>query len=587
MSTTRIESAPVKLTIIASQYPFSGRVPLVPPILEYLAALTLREFPDAAVTQVDANQKNISPEDIKTDIVAISAMTATITWAYRFADACRKRGIHVILGGIHPTALPEEAAVHADTVVIGEAESVWGDVLRDIRSGQSKKFYRGERLPLVNLPKPIDGKLKGNYRFRAFFTMRGCPYRCTFCSVRRFFGDTIRYRPIPEVAEEIETCAGSIWFNGDDNIWGGDVKRSTDLFNELAKGTKRSWYGFGDLRSIQSGQGARMLAAARESGLFSVWAGWESDDAHLRAFNASGKQGADRTAAVKMMQDAGIDVTLFVVLGGRQDSLDSFKRTLELSEKMNVGIHPVLLTPLPGTELYEEYKEFLLPGLGWDSFIGVKSVFDHPAPDMSPVRRELEYHHLNQELFRFSSIVRRIRSLPRSGFPKSHLLSFMTQMPMKLAFSKAYDEWKSRLKNDDQQTMKAGNNMAAHKARWAAGLFAGWNLRTTSLKIYGLSLITITLLHVLHGLEPGMFASLDRANGILHLGEEFLFWSLVPVGMLSILTRQFNIAKWVIAIRRIASDKIGRLALLLKELVYSSMIGAGAYWAYVCMAEVL
>lgn len=272
MTVTAVHSEPLKLTLIASQYPFSGRVPLAPPILEYLAALTLREFPDADIILADANQQEITPDGVQTEIVAISAMTATITWAYRFADACRKRGKHVILGGIHPTALPEEAAQHADTVVIGEAESVWGDVLRDIRSGRSKKFYRGERLPLVNLPKPIDGKLKGNYRFRAFFTMRGCPYRCTFCSVRRFFGDTIRYRPIPEVVDEIETCAGNIWFNGDDNIWGGDLRRSTDLFSALAKGTKRSWYGFGDLRSVQSSRAPACLPRPGKAGYFPY--GW-------------------------------------------------------------------------------------------------------------------------------------------------------------------------------------------------------------------------------------------------------------------------------------------------------------------------
>ena len=600
MSAMASTGVPLKLTIIASQYPFSGRVPLVPPILEYLAALTMREFPDAVVTLIDANQKNISPKDIQTDIVAISAMTATVTWAYRFADACRKRGIHVVLGGIHPTALPEEAALHADTVVIGEAESVWGTVLRDIRSGRSKQFYRGERLSLVNLPKPIDGKLKGNYRFRAFFTMRGCPYRCTFCSVRRFFGDTIRYRPIPEVVDEIETCAGNIWFNGDDNIWGGDVKRSTELFNELAKGTKRSWYGFGDLRSVQGSQGARMLAAARESGLFSVWAGWESDDVHLRTFNASGKQGADRVAAVKMMQDAGIDVTLFVVLGGRQDSLDSFKRTLELSEKMNVGIHPVLLTPLPGTELYEEYKEFLLPDLGWDSFVGVKAVFDHPAPDMSPVRRELEYHHLNQELFRFSSIVRRIASLPRSGFPKSHLLSFMTQMPMKLAFSKAYDEWKSNLQHDVQETQQTAerssirgrNGEKSASSRWnkaAEGTFCPWPEAAAASPSRSMDscLAGITILHVLHGQEQGVYATLDRASFTLHYIEELVFWILVPASVLTIVVREINVMQKIMTIGRIASDKINRLMVSLKEIAYSAMVGAGAYWAYACMAELL
>jgi radical SAM superfamily enzyme YgiQ (UPF0313 family) len=382
----------MKLTIISPQFPHSGRVPLVPPILEYLAALTLREAPETDITLIDANQQNIIPEEISSDLVAISAMTATAPWAYSFADACRKRGIPVVLGGIHPSALPDEAAMHADAVVIGEAESVWGNVLYDARKGDLKKFYRGERLPLDNIPKPIDGRLKGNYQFRAFFTMRGCPYRCTFCSVRRFFGDTIRYRPIDQVVEEIKTRAGKVWFNGDDNIWGGNIQRSTDLFNELAKGSKRHWYGFGDLRSVQGAEGDRMLSAARKSGLFSVWVGWESDESHLGSYNAVGKQGTDRVAAVKKMQDAGIDVTLFVVLGGRHDSIDSFKRTLELSEKLKVGIHPVLLTPLPGTELYEEYREFLIPGLGWDSYTGVKAVFTHPSAEMQPFAREEAYH---------------------------------------------------------------------------------------------------------------------------------------------------------------------------------------------------
>ena len=432
----------MKITIISPQFPFSGRVPLVPPILEYLAALTLRADSSIECDLIDANQTPINPENLKTDLVAISAMTATAPWAYRFADGCRALGIPVVMGGIHPTALPEEAALHADAVVVGEAESIWAQVLADASQGKLHQFYHGERLLLDNLPMPIDGKLKGNYRFRAFFTMRGCPYRCTFCSVRRFFGDTIRYRPIPEVVAEIEARAGKIWFNGDDNIWGGDVQRSISLFEELSKGKKRHWYGFGDLHAIQGRDGERMLKAARASGLFSVWVGWESEDqASLNSFKASGKQGGDRIAAVKQMQDAGIDVVLFVVLGGRQDSIDSFKRTLDLSERLGVGIHPVLLTPLPGTELYEEYMPFLRAGLGWECFTGVRAVFEHPDLLMTPHRREEEYHKLCQELFRFERIARRTARIPFAGFPMTHLLSFMKQMPMKRALHKAYQEW--------------------------------------------------------------------------------------------------------------------------------------------------
>lgn len=585
----------LSIAIIAAQYPFSGRVPLVPPILEYLAALTLREQSDADITLVDANQRSISPDEIRSDVVAISAMTATVTWAYWFADECRKRGKHVVLGGIHPTALPEEAALHADTVVIGEAESVWGQVLQDLRSGRAGKFYRGERLPLAGLPRPIDGKLKGNYQFRAFFTARGCPYRCTFCSVRRFFGDTIRYRPIPEVVAEVEACAGKVWFNGDDNIWGGDTRRSTELFNELARGTKRRWYGFGDLRSVQTPQGERMLNAARESGLFSVWVGWESDDAHLRAFNASGKQGADRVAAVKRMQDAGIDVTLFVVLGGRQDSLDSFKRTLELSDRLNVGVHPVLLTPLPGTELYEEYKPYLLPGLGWDSFIGVKSVFEHPAPEMTPVRRELEYHHLVQQLFSFRRILKRIAAIPRAAFPATHLLSFMMQMPMKIAFGKAYSEWKAELRRAGGRGPERSRDAQDRGPVPSLGDKILGAIRTIKLRkisrysfwTFAASVAVISGVHALHDQEPEMSSTLDRLNASLHLAEEILLGVLMAVAAVAILARIFNLAGWVFPIWRIASDKIDRLAIVLKELAFSTLLGGGIYWAYICMADLL
>ena len=394
------------------------------------------------VELIDANKAPVDPESLKTDLVAISVVTATASWAYRFADRCREIGIPVVLGGIHPTALPEEAGLHADAVVVGEAESVWKEVLADTRAKKLKKFYHAVRLPLEGLPMPIDGRLKGSYRFRAFFTMRGCPYRCTFCSVRRFFGDTIRYRPIPEVAAEIEERAGKIWLNGDDNIWGGDTRRSIALFEELSRGSKKHWFGQGVLGAVQGQGGERMLTAARRSGLCSVWAGWESDSTDtLNAFKASGKQGEDRFSAVKRIQDAGIDVVLFVVLGGRQDSIDSFRRTLDLADSLNVVIHPVLLTPIPGTELFEEYRQHLIPGLGWEHFTAIRAVFEHPDPEMTPKRREEEYHRLCQELFRFERIVKRVCRIPLCGFPSTHFLSLMCQLPMKRALRKAYEEW--------------------------------------------------------------------------------------------------------------------------------------------------
>lgn len=432
----------MKVAIVSPEFPFSARVPMVPPILEYLGALTLREAPGTELSLHDANQRPVDPAALDADLVAISVWTATAPWAYHFADACRTAGRRVVLGGIHATALPDEAARHADAVLVGEAESAWGGLLRDARAGRLRPRYDGVQLPLDGLPQSLDARLEGNYRFRAFFTMRGCPYACSFCSVHHFFGRSIRYRPVGEVADEIEARAGRIWFNGDDNIWGADPDRAVALFDALAGGSRRAWYGFGDLRSVQDASGERLLRAARRSGLASVWAGWESDAAEsLAAFGAAGKQGRDRVEAVKRMQGHGLDVVLFQVLGGREEGLDSFRRTLELADRLNVNIHPVLLTPLPGTRLYEAYRQHLLPGLGWEAYTGVRALFEHPDPAMTPEARERAYHDLCQALYRPSRMARRLAAIPRSGFPTVHAMSLMKQLPMKRALRKAREAW--------------------------------------------------------------------------------------------------------------------------------------------------
>lgn len=563
----------MKLAILSPQFPFSGRVPLVPPILEYLAALTLREAPSTDIQLIDANQRAVSPEEIAADTIALSVMTATAPWSYRFADECRKHGKRVVLGGIHPTALPEEAALHADAVVIGEAESVWGTVLSDLGRGSLNRFYQGERLPLDNLPMPIDGKLKGNYQFRAFFTMRGCPYRCTFCSVRQFFGDTIRYRPITSVVEEVETNAGRLWFNGDDNIWGGDVQRSIDLFNALAQGSKRHWYGFGDLRSIQGGNGAKMLAAARRSGLFSVWVGWEGDEQYLGTFNASGKQGTDRVAAVKQMQDAGIDVTLFVVLGGRQDSIDSFKRTLELSERLQVGIHPVLLTPLPGTELYDAYRAHLVPGLGWESFTGVRAVFEHPSPEMTARRREEEYHRLSNELFRFERVARRVRRISSKGFPATHVYSLMMQLPMKHALSKAYEEWKAETGAGGDAAREAVSTVSADVPD--AKPPEPVDSRRTGFWVWVAVVLVITVVDVLE-------ANYFRSSLLVDRLEVFLFLNTFIIFSADIIFNRRRWYRYVDVLVNWTKDGTSRKSLLLRKGVMASLFFGGQFWAHLC-----
>jgi radical SAM superfamily enzyme YgiQ (UPF0313 family) len=401
----------------------------------------MREAPDTELTLLDAGVTPFDAETCGADLVGISAMTATVTWAYATADALRKRGVPVVLGGIHPTALPDEAAQHADAVVVGEVESVWGRVLADAAAGKLQLRYDGERLPLDSYPIPLHGRLQGPYRFRAVITTRGCPYRCTFCSVRRFFGDTVRFRPIDDVVAEIAAMPGMLYFNADDNIWGADTDRSIELFNRLAREAKHPWYGFGDLRSVQGERGDELIAAARASGLFSVWVGWENDAERLKGYHATAKQGSDRDGAIRRLKAAGIDVTLFVVLGGRDDTLADFGAAVQLADRLGVAVHPVLLTPLPGTELFEEYEPYLLDGAGWDRFTGANAVFEHPDPAMTPRAREDAYYRTSLELLSLPRILRHITRMPIAGFPKTHLLATMKALPMRRAMRKAYAEW--------------------------------------------------------------------------------------------------------------------------------------------------
>lgn len=432
----------MKIALVSPEFPNKGGFPLAPPILEYLAALTLRHRPDAEIDLVDANRRAVSPDGIDSDLVGISVMTPTADWSYRFADALRQRGIPVVLGGMHPTMLPEEAGLHADAVVLGEAESVWARVLEDAERHRLVPRYTGERLPLDQMPTPLRGLLRGRYPFRAVFSARGCIHRCSFCCVRAFFGPAVRFRPVGDVVRDVEEGVHRIYYNGDDNIWGSNIDRTIELFRALAGGSKKWWFGMGDLVTVQNRRAEEMLKWAHRSGLRSVWVGYESErEANLRTYRAAAKQGNDRIEAMKRISGAGIEVVFFVILGSRENTYEDFERALELSDRLKITIHPVLLTPYPGTDLFEEYRPYLRPGLPWKDFDGVHALFDHDDPAMSVVTREERLLRLNRELFTWGRIARRTMNIDRKGFPVAHLVAFMKQAAMRRGFRRAYDTY--------------------------------------------------------------------------------------------------------------------------------------------------
>ncbi|UCG78626.1 MAG: B12-binding domain-containing radical SAM protein [Nitrospirota bacterium] len=433
----------MKLAIIKPPLPF-GWTPVAPPILEYLAALTRREDPNIEIELISVSAMPDAVDNLNCDLAAISIITPTAVGGYRIAEKLRGRGIKIVFGGMHASAMPEEAKQYGDSVVIGEAESVWPEVLKDFRAGQMKSFYYGEQIEPDDLPTPLYGMLGGGHQFRIVNTSRGCPYNCAFCSVNKFWGKKIRFRPIDHVVRDVAAVPGRMYINGDENIWWtGKAQRAIDMFNAL-KGSGKRWMGFGSLRPVLAPEGSRMLNAARESGMKAVWVGWDAiTDESLISYGAKSKAGIDREKAVRTIRDHGIDVSLFYMLGGRGDTYEDFERSVELCDKLGVSMHPSLVVPYPGTKLREEYEPYLYKNMGWEYYSGAYALFEHPDPKMSPEVREEQFYETSLEVLRLRRVLKHLFRVPKAGFPYAHILSFMNQIPVRKGYKIAYDKWKA------------------------------------------------------------------------------------------------------------------------------------------------
>jgi len=428
----------MKLLLISPPFGEKGQrskgLPIAPPVLEYLAGLTRRESPDVEIRLIDANKEAFNPEFVEADLVGFTVLTPQAPWVYKMADKLRAMGTQVVLGGIHVTALPKEAAPHADAVVIGEAENIWADLLSDAKERKLKQTYTGGFPELEHLPTPVGDLWSTNYVYGYFQTSRGCPHRCTFCSVHNFFGGKVRHRPIEDVVAEVAASRWRLFWGIDDNIWGTSLARSIELYKEMAKNVRgKWWFGSADLCTIDNQRSGELLTSAQKAGLTAVLVGWESNNLQsLEEYKAVRKQGSARRDAIKRIRAAGIEVMLFIMVGGRQDVREDFDGIRELCHDLDVSAHPVMTTPFPGTELYDEYKPHLIPGLDWDAFDGNRAVYEHPT--MPPEEREEALVRLRSDLFTVPQILTRMSKVSMRGFPMSHITSWMIQFPQGRAF---------------------------------------------------------------------------------------------------------------------------------------------------------
>lgn len=301
--------------------------------------------------------ENVEPVDIDTpaDWVAITCMTASAPRAYAIADEFRQRDIPVVMGGIHPTVLPDEAATHADAVVVGEAELVWREVLDDLAGDRLKPRYECAGHPdLAGLPHPRRDLLRGEryLTINVVQTARGCPNACSFCTVSAVFGRGYRFRPVAEVTEEVRSLGGWVGFV-DDNIT-GHARRAKELFEALIP-LRIRWIGQADLTMAKDPE---LLSLAARSGCKAMFMGLESlSQENLRATGKSPNLGLDMGDAISKIHKSGIEIIGSFVLGLEADDPGVFARTVEFAQRHKLAAAQFsVLTPFPGTAVHEQFE---------------------------------------------------------------------------------------------------------------------------------------------------------------------------------------------------------------------------------------
>src|SRR6478609_10005300 len=317
--------------------------------LGVLASLTPRE--DEVIYTDDLVKPFNIEKDVKdVDLVGISVDSKTARRSYEIASAYRARGVKVVLGGIHPTAVPDEASRFADSVVLSEAEDLWPQLLRDFKHGQLKPIYKGALPDLGGKPNPRRDlfRSKKYIPFQVVQTMRGGPYPREFCSVSTANGTTMRFRPVQEVLDELRTLSKLILF-ADDNVM-IHRKYSAELFTRMIP-LQKHWIGQCSLAAVKRIENVKLMA---ESGCKALFIGFESiDDATLAHTGKRQNRPSRYKEVLEMLHEHGISTWGSFVFGFDTDDSEVFDRTVEFGVQMQLTMALyAILTPYPGTRLY-------------------------------------------------------------------------------------------------------------------------------------------------------------------------------------------------------------------------------------------
>jgi len=338
------------------------------PVEQFLRNLKLNVHPSITFEQlagITPDKHNVKLMDDRiekinfnwdADIVGITSMTTEAPRAYQIADEFRRRGKTVVLGGWHPSALPEEAKQHADCVVIGESDYTWPQLLSDFENGTLKPFYREKKpVDISNLPSPYR-KIKKHITFTAAVQpSRGCPNGCEFCSISNAtYGRFYRKRKIDDLVKEIGSIKEKYIFFFDSSLT-IDVDYTKKLFRALKKSNKK-FKCFGNMDVL--GNDDELLELARDAGCLMWFVGLESTSQktinHIKKKNVVEKY----SEIIKKIHDYDMFVFGSLIFGFDTDTIDTFDDTKNTVFNLDLDVVIFsLLTPYPGTPLFTRLEK--------------------------------------------------------------------------------------------------------------------------------------------------------------------------------------------------------------------------------------
>jgi radical SAM superfamily enzyme YgiQ (UPF0313 family) len=417
--------------------PFCMSFREAPLTLTTLAALTPSDA-GAEITLIDGSVQRV-PDKARFDLVAISCLTGTALRAYEWARHFRRRGATVVLGGIHVTLRPDEAAQHADAIMTGFAETTWPQMITDFSAGQLKPRYDGKRGDVALLPHPRrDLQKRFGYAMPGTVSAtRGCGGDCSFCSVPAAdYG--WQTRPIENVINEIRNLSARRFTFNDVNLL-QDRNYALELLAALAP-LKKMW---GGLATVDTARDPEMLAALQNAGCQYLLCGFESlsEDA-LDSINKGFNRISEYKRSMEAFHAHGISIQGCFIFGLDDDRHDVFERTVETVNELKVDIPRYSInTPYPGTRLFRQLEqEGRLLHTHWTHYDTQHVVFQ--PKHMSPEELDAGFRKAYAKTFCAAAIRARTKSSPHP------LITYIGNL--------AYKRYRRRLENDGDRIHRGG-----------------------------------------------------------------------------------------------------------------------------------